>query len=75
MRISTDDTDTDEDMDECPYCKAFIAGLADEVTDDHQVDVRKDVAGVKCPSCGNWIALVREHTYRISRLSNPPSSP
>jgi hypothetical protein len=72
MRISVSEDDADEDMDQCPYCRAFIAGLADEVTDDHQVDASKDVAGAKCPSCKKWIALVREHIYRISRLANPP---
>jgi len=68
MRLSADEDDSADDMGECPFCRAFIVDLADDVSDDDCVDADKAVASIHCPACNQRIALVREHTYRLAKF-------
>ncbi len=74
MRLLTDDEDEDqegEDYDSCPYCKAWIGDLVDDVDFDN-VDlvgkVFKSTVEKKCPSCHMRIALVVECTFHLRKF-------
>ena len=68
MRISRDDNDISDDMAQCPHCRAWLMDLSKEVSDADEVSVTKDVAAATCIACGERIAVVREHMYRVARL-------
>lgn len=70
MRVIEDTDDYDgEDYDNCPNCKRFVGGLADEVSDGDYHDEDMDVAEISCPACGHRIALVRTHSYSLRRFA------
>lgn len=72
MRISTDSNeDCGHDWVECPHCEAFLADVGDDVSDSDYRDSEKDVAAVDCPQCGKRFALIREHSYRAAKFSEP----
>jgi hypothetical protein len=74
MRVAPDnEADDRDDFDDCPFCRATIIELAEDVCDSDcsSEDPNKDVAAIKCPSCNQSIALVRTHSYRLAKFRAP----
>jgi Zn finger protein HypA/HybF involved in hydrogenase expression len=69
MRLLKPDEEYDgEDWAECPYCRADVVELAQDVSDADFSDDEMDVGAADCPKCGISIAVVREHSYHLRRF-------
>ena len=61
MRLATKD---DDDVYDCPWCGAEVAGV--------EADVEYDDAGwAKCPLCGEFVVVVCERSYRLAKRILP----
>lgn len=57
-----------DDLDDCPYCRTVIVGLADAVSDGDWVEEDRCVSRIDCPKCKRRIAVVRTHSYRLTKF-------
>lgn len=63
-----DHEDGDQDYGQCPHCRVWIGKLLDEV-DFENSDLDRCTTPIRCPGCGERIALVVTFSYDLLKYA------